>query len=109
MTSLRSGSPRPADLATGCERSSSADEGDGALLARSFVGDDELAAVGRAKLLVRVQELDAVECTIRRDVDIDFIRQAERLDFLSLLTDTNVRDVVAGIVGQTHGEPSSKD
>jgi hypothetical protein len=64
--------------------------------------DNELAAVIATESLVGVQKLDAMDRTIRRDVEVQRIVHLDRLDLCRFLVKTEVRDIVTRIVSQLY-------
>jgi len=90
---------------TARSRGSSGGEGDLGFAAVGFVGDDEVAAVAGAELLVGVQELDAGDRAVGGEVDVDLVADADGLDIGGGRAKANLGDVPAGIIGQVHRTP----
>lgn len=54
-------------------------------LATRLVDHHHGAAVGRAKLLVRIEQLDSVHSAVRSDIDVEPVAYSDRLDLGGLL------------------------
>src|SRR5215207_1476848 len=76
---------------------------DGHLAAARLVRDDELAVVACPKLLVGVEELDAGDRAVRREIDVDLIADPDGLHLRRVRAKADVGHIATRIIGQAHG------
>ena len=58
--------------------------------------DDRIPIFGQ--LIIGIQELDSIDCSIWSDIDVHFITDLDRRDLSDLLVNSQVRDIVLRII-----------
>ena len=54
------------------------------------------------QLIIGIQELNSLDCSIRSDIDVHVIAERYRRDLSDLLVNSQVRDVVLRIIAEFH-------
>ena len=62
-----------------------------------------MTAAGGVKMVVGVEEFDAVDGSVGGEVDVQFVGDADGLDGLGFLAQLDIGDVVLRVVGDAHG------
>ena len=73
-----------------------------ASLADGLVHDDQISVVFAEKLLVGVEQFDAIDGAVRRDVYVYFVAEMKGFNLRSFLVQAQIGDVVARIIGELH-------
>jgi hypothetical protein len=74
----------------------------GSSFAGRLILEHELSRVFPSQLNVSIEQFDSIHGTIGREININLVAHVNGFDFSRLGVQTEIRDVIAGVVGEFH-------